>query len=329
MPEDVDPLAPATSAEMKRRRGTILAPETSRALTAGRRQAFSKSRHAPELAASTVQPLKRQKGASTSLIQTGFAQLGNTDESATHGYYLLRYDNVGDTVSFDGANHFHRTLSHYECLCVDNWPVRTSRARGLDRREATHPTPQPELVEMLQSERAALASESAVTADILADEHAGARRPVLRMVQLAEKRDLDDWKRVLGPGSTLSGWSSYPFNQSKEPDAKKRAADQKARSFHIPLRKLKRTAAFWRTEAGKAVKVVLDGVRATFPEHCGGPTGQPRDAHLLLQTRDGGPTAFTFHKDLQHSELDVPFQRSICVLLAKGTDELLKIAFFF
>ena len=289
---------------------------------------------APQLAAQAVGPLKRRKCDETSAIQTGFAQLGNPHgDASSQGYYLLRYDNVGDAISFDGAHHFHRTLNHYECLAVEKWPNRSAAriqcGRARSRRAAQAPQPTPDLCRRLEQERAALAAEAGITADILRDDLT-ARRPVLKLVRI-DPLSLDEWKRVLSPKAkpTLTGWNSYPFVQSHETDFAKFQAEQKARSWKIPRKKLLPNSPFWCTEAGKHIGPVLDAIRAAFPAHCGGVHGQARDAHLLLQTRDGGPTAFTFHKDLQHGELEPEFQRSICILLASGENELLKVAFFF
>ena len=293
-----------------------------------------KRRPAPKLAAPAVAPLQRRKCTATGAIQTGFAQLGNPAGGASSkGYYLLRYDNIGDAVSFDGAHHFHRTLNHNECLAVDKWPNRSAAriqcGRARSRRAAQEPQPMPELCRRLEQERAALAAEAGITADILRDDLT-ARRPILKLVPI-EPLGLDEWKRVLSPAAkpTLTGWNSYPFVQLHGADSSTLQAEQKARSWKIPQKKLVPNAPFWRTEAGAHIKPVLNAIRAAFPEHCGGAQGQARDAHLLLQTRDGGATAFTFHKDLQHGELDSKFRRSICILLARGEDEVLKIAFFF
>ena len=289
---------------------------------------------APKLAAQAVAPLKRRKCGATGAIQTGFAQLGNPAGGASSkGYYLLRYDNIGDAISFDGAHHFHRTLNHNDCLAVDKWPNRSAAriqcGRAQSRRAAQEPQPMPELCRRLEQERAALAAEAGITADILRDDLT-ARRPILKLVPITPL-GLDEWKRVLSPASNskLTGWNSYPFVQLHGEDLSTLAAEQKARSWKIPQKKLVPNAPFWRTEAGAHIKPVLNAIRAAFPEHCGGAQGQARDAHLLLQTRDGGATAFTFHKDLQHGELDSKFRRSICILLATGKNELLKIAFFF
>jgi hypothetical protein len=256
--------------------------------------------------------------------------IGNqTDGAKAHGYFLLRYDELGDTISFDGANHFHRTLNHYECLRVRNWPTHTRNiAAGSGRSSSLRslcPVPEDDLVKRFRDEREALATESGVDAIILSDE-LDAPRPVLKRVPV-DALSLDEWITLLNKKSKLKGWSSYAFNQSTETDMKKRDAEQAARSWHLPKVKLVPNAPFWKTGCGAYVKNVLNRIQTAFPEHCG--AGPPRDAHILLQTRDGGPTAFTFHVDQQQGAMELPFTCTICTLLAKGENELLKIAFFF
>ena len=81
-------------------------------------------------------------------------------------------------------------------------------------------------------------------------------------------------------------------------------------------------------ESGEQVFLLVDR-QEHVPEHMRTVFCSCSGLPCLLQSRRGGPTAFTFHKDQQQGEQEKAYKRTICILLARSTDEVLKIAFFF